>query len=148
MDGEFKHSTPALKFLQSGIFPLPLSRSSSQTSMHLNHQIVSVRTSCRQAMSLERLIMWQTSGHITFLFNRVFPKIDTSGHIGNKGLCREEQNKFSTKCYGDWTWDPRTPLVAHFVTFLLNLDLFCSVLRTPLLRTLPESSVLGETRIL
>ena len=28
--------------------------------------------------------------------NRVFPKMDDSGIVGNKGLCRE-QNKFSKK---------------------------------------------------
>ena len=31
------------------------------------------------------------------LMCRVFPKIDDSGKIGNKDLCREEQNKFSKK---------------------------------------------------
>ena len=32
-------------------------------------------------------------------FCQFFPKIDDSGNVGNKGLCSEEQNKFSKKSY-------------------------------------------------
>ena len=45
---------------------------------------------------------------------RVFPKIDDSGNIGNKGLHKEEQNKFSKKI-PPMGIEPRTPLVAHLV---------------------------------
>ena len=48
---------------------------------------------------------------------RVFSKKDDSGNVGNKGLRREEQNNQPKKVIssGDWTWDPKTPLVAHLV---------------------------------
>ena len=44
------------------------------------------------------------SGWEGFWINRsndgVFPKIDDSGNVGNKGLCRAEQNKFIKKVVG------------------------------------------------
>ena len=33
---------------------------------------------------------------------QAFPKIDDSANVSNKGLCREEQNKFSQKSYLHW----------------------------------------------
>ena len=45
--------------------------------------------------------------------------------VGNKGLCRKEQNKFHKKVTssGYLTWDPRTlePLVLHSHAFLTEL---------------------------
>ena len=47
--------------------------------------------------------------------SRAFPKIDDSSNIGNKGLCKEEQNKFSKKRLSPVEIDPGTPLAAHLV---------------------------------
>ena len=49
--------------------------------------------------------------------NQVFLKIDYSGNIGYKRLHQEEQNKFNKNVTSgeDWTWDHKTPLVAHLV---------------------------------
>ena len=53
----------------------------------------------------------------------------------NKDLRREEQNKFSKKVTssGDWTWDPKTPLVAclelHVHAFLIRQAFIGNVTR-------------------
>ena len=39
----------------------------------------------------------QLNEYVAAKNNRVFPKIDDSGNVDNKGLRRDEQNKFSQK---------------------------------------------------
>ena len=45
---------------------------------------------------------------------------DNVDNVGNKGLCKEEQNKFSKKCYLHYGLN-LGPLVIHFDTFLTEL---------------------------
>ena len=56
-------------------------------------------------------------GYKSVIRSRVFPKIDDSGNVGNKGLCREDQNKFSKKGNLQWGLDlgPYTSLMAYLV---------------------------------
>ena len=47
---------------------------------------------------------WQMSSHSLFVFLNisVFPKLYKVGNAANKGLHREEQNKFSQKIAPQW----------------------------------------------
>ena len=84
----------------------------SQVENHL-HLIVSI-TSFNAFLSLQTKLYvvvlpilfafyWKNNDYFTmncgniWQNKRVFPKIDFSGNVDNKGLCREEQNKFSKK---------------------------------------------------
>ena len=57
-------------------------------------------------VSVQLWIRYSHSHWWVFL-TRIFPKRDDYDNIGNKGLHRGEQNKFSKKVTssGDWTWD-------------------------------------------
>ena len=45
--------------------------------------------------------------------NQIFPKIDDSCNVSNKGLRREEQNKSSKICY--FQWGPQDLLLVHLL---------------------------------
>ena len=77
---------------------------------------------------------------LRWLLVEFLPKIDNSGNVSNKGLCREDQTKFSNTSNGVLGPQVQSPLE---VTLLLNL--FCSSPHQPLLPTLPGSSTLGKT---
>ena len=57
-------------------------------------------------------------------YNQVFPKIDDSGNAGNKGLCREEQNKLSKISYLQWGLNPKLVSISEMRTSA------CSALQT------------------
>ena len=56
----------------------------------------------------------QLNEYVAAKNNGVFPKIDDSGNVDNKGLRREEQNKFSQKKLPPVGIELGTPLVAHW----------------------------------